>query len=161
MQNIDIARGLVFKKMHIGKDNFEQRLVSQKKVYLLKSLGVELGFSFNWYIHGPYSPRLTTYLYDNLEILSTFDYDNYELDNDVINKLNQINSIQEHKLDTMSESSWYELVASITYLYKQNNIAGDGLFNLLRKYKPQFNKNEFDGAIECLKSLKIIESSES
>lgn len=38
------------------KDN---RLRTQKAVYLGQLTGVDLGYRYNWYVHGPYSPSLT------------------------------------------------------------------------------------------------------
>lgn len=38
---------------------FGGRLVLQKTIYLLQSYGLNLGYNFSWYIHGPYSPQLT------------------------------------------------------------------------------------------------------
>lgn len=31
----------------------------KKTIYLLQSFGLNLGYKFSWYIHGPYSPELT------------------------------------------------------------------------------------------------------
>lgn len=38
---------------------FKGRLVLQKTIYLLQSYGLNLGYNFSWYIHGPYSTQLT------------------------------------------------------------------------------------------------------
>jgi uncharacterized protein YwgA len=38
---------------------FENRIKLQKLVYILKSLGVDFGYDFTWYIYGPYSSDLT------------------------------------------------------------------------------------------------------
>ena len=55
MNNIDIANGIVFQKMEISKESFEDRLICQKKIYLLQSLGTDLGYTYNWYVRGAYS----------------------------------------------------------------------------------------------------------
>jgi uncharacterized protein YwgA len=44
--------------------SFDERLIFQKTVYLLQSFGIYLGFSFSWYIRGPYCPLLAKYGYD-------------------------------------------------------------------------------------------------
>ncbi|MCL4552050.1 MAG: hypothetical protein M1305_00625 [Candidatus Marsarchaeota archaeon] len=46
-------------------DNFEDKLIIQKAVYLLQLKGVKTGFGFNLYVRGPYSPALTTELYSH------------------------------------------------------------------------------------------------
>ncbi|MFZ2196989.1 MAG: hypothetical protein WAV13_04585, partial [Thermodesulfovibrionales bacterium] len=40
-------------------DNFDNRLILQKRFYLLQKFGVDLGYRYNWYAHGPYCPTLT------------------------------------------------------------------------------------------------------
>lgn len=35
MNNIDIANGMVFQKLAISKESFDDRLICQKKIYLL------------------------------------------------------------------------------------------------------------------------------
>lgn len=46
------------------KSEFDGRLVLQKVTYLLQETGVNFGYSFNWYKHGPYSPGLTQDAYE-------------------------------------------------------------------------------------------------
>ena len=79
MNNIDIANGIVFQKLKISKDSFDERLICQKKIYLLQSLGTNLGYTYNWYVRGPYSPALTTYIYANLDVLTSSDFSDYKL----------------------------------------------------------------------------------
>lgn len=38
--------------------SFEKRLKLQKLVYLAKYFGLDLGYDYNLYLHGPYSPSL-------------------------------------------------------------------------------------------------------
>jgi uncharacterized protein YwgA len=38
---------------------FGARLTLQKAIYLAQEAGVQLGYSFRWYLRGPYSPDLT------------------------------------------------------------------------------------------------------
>lgn len=49
---------------HIGQQidlsSFKSRLIFQKQVYLLQELGVKLGYSYGWYLHGPYSREVTS-----------------------------------------------------------------------------------------------------
>ena len=47
----------------LGQDldlaDFNRRLVLQKTVYLVQAAKVDLGYTFRWYLRGPYSPGLT------------------------------------------------------------------------------------------------------
>ena len=40
-------------------DTFRDRKLVQKAVYVAKAAGVDLGYTYGWYVHGPYSPALT------------------------------------------------------------------------------------------------------
>ncbi len=46
-------------------DDFQNRLVIQKAIYLLKLKGIDPGFDYNLYVRGPYSPDLTKEVYDH------------------------------------------------------------------------------------------------
>ncbi len=52
-------------------DNFQDKLIIQKTICLLKLMGTDLGYPFSLYVRGPYSPELTTDLYANKEIVNT------------------------------------------------------------------------------------------
>ena len=45
-------------------EHFNNRLKIQKYVYLAKYFGLDLGYNFDMYLHGPYSSRLTSSYYD-------------------------------------------------------------------------------------------------
>ncbi|MFH1256673.1 MAG: hypothetical protein V1494_05285 [Candidatus Diapherotrites archaeon] len=46
-------------------DEFADRLIIQKSVYLLDLKGIKTGFNFNLYMRGPYSKELTDQIYEN------------------------------------------------------------------------------------------------
>lgn len=146
MTNIDIANGLVFKSLNVEKDTFDQRLLSQKKVFLLQELGVDIGYSYNWYIHGPYSPNLATYIYNTLDLLNSQDFSNYSVSETVQEKINLVNAFADSKPDSLSEPSWYELLASVLFIKKRWKPAVEDEFGTLVKYKPQFTREHFDSA---------------
>lgn len=54
----------VLNMLDAGKvDTFEQRLKSQKVQYLAQAFGVSPSYGFSLYLHGPYSPDLTSDLF--------------------------------------------------------------------------------------------------
>lgn len=118
MTNIDIANGLIFQALEVEKDTFDERLLSQKKIFLLENLGVEIGYSYNWYIRGPYSPDLTSYIFANLDMLREQDLSKYSLSENVKEKIEIVNGLANKKPDSLDTSSWYELLASIFYIRK-------------------------------------------
>ena len=157
MNNFDIANGLILKGLQIKKYNtFNDRLMCQKKIYLLQELGVKLKYDYNWYIHGPYSPTLTSYMYNNLDVLNQFDYEDKQLKKEAENKINIVNEISRQCCKDLDLPSWYELIASIIYIRKNwtEEVTGS-VYNTLIKYKPKFTEEQFQIADECVKGMGI------
>lgn len=150
MNNIDLANGLVFQALQISKETFEDRLICQKKIYLLQELGINLGYSYNWYIRGPYSPDLTSYVYNKLDVLSDYDFSGHSLSAKANERVQKVNNLANVTPKTLSQASWYELLASVLYLQKKRKT--DDLFETLIRYKPQYNQEEFKVAFETLKN---------
>ena len=155
MTNIDIAKGIIFQKLGVEKETFEDRLSAQKKIYLLQRLGIDLGYSYNWYVHGPYSPELTNYLYNNLEMLKQYDFSLYMLSEGANSAIEKIKKLENDKTEVLSSSDWLELLASYLYLYRaeyDESITKDQLIKL----KPKFCISQVDHAVACLKSSGLI-----
>ena len=47
---------------------FDHRIIVQKMICLLELKGLDLGYSYGLYLRGPYSPELTSDLYDRSDI---------------------------------------------------------------------------------------------
>lgn len=157
MDNIDIANGLVFKQLGIEKDTFDERLISQKKVYLLQALGTDLGYHYNWYLRGPYSPVLTSYMYANLDWLkdSNTELADYRLSCDAENNIRCVNEMtQQSSSAGLTESAWYELLASLHYIYQNKRswevTGAKEIFRKLRQYKPQYTDKQCEMAFDIL-----------
>lgn len=151
MTNIDIANGLIFQALGVSKDTFDDRLISQKKVFLLQELGVNIGYSYNWYVRGPYSPDLTTYIFNNLDVLKEQDFSNYRFSDTVQGKIDSVNALADTKPDSLSIPSWYELLASVLYIHKKWK--KKDVFTSLIQYKPQYTHDQFDAAVKELSAL--------
>jgi len=132
-------------------DVFDDRLRLQKIVYLLWGYGIYLGYGFNWYVHGPYSPKLADDGY-------AIDDDIFEKGRDitlndeqrVIESLNNFNDvIGEHFNDPL----YLEILASLHYIKK---VAFDGkddypaISNWLISRKPYLKKE--DGIYKLMES---------
>ena len=154
MKSIDIANGIIFQKLNISIDSFDERIISQKKIYLLQQLGTDLGYIYNWYLKGPYSPSLTSYLYNKLEILSETDFSSYSLAQKPRENVDKVNLLGRCKMTELSLSSWYELLASLMYICANKESWGvsdkNSIIQLLIKYKPQYNKSQCEYALTKL-----------
>lgn len=161
MNNIDIANGMVFQKLAISKESFDDRLICQKKIYLLQSLGTDLGYSYNWYVRGPYSPTLTTYLYTNLDVLASNDFSDCKLAETAERNICRVNRLEEEKRADFTTASWYELLASLLYIYNNKESwkidrQEHSLFLTLMKYKPQYNEEQCQYAFDILSNEGFI-----
>lgn len=163
MNNIDIANGIIFQRMGIKKDSFDDRLLCQKKVYLLQSLGIDLGYTYNWYVRGPYSPSLTNYIYSNLDVLSSNDFSKYKLSEAAEKSIGQVNILAIERKEDMGLASWYELLASLLYIDKNRqswNIDGQdvSLFCTLMKQKPKYNAEQCQYAYGVLRKRGFVKA---
>lgn len=162
MNNIDIANGIVFQKLKISKDSFDERLICQKKIYLLQSLGTNLGYTYNWYVRGPYSPALTTYIYTNLDVLTSSDFSDYKLAKIADRNIQCVNNLEKRKRSDFTTASWYELLASLLYIYNNRESweiddQENSLFLTLIKYKPQYNEDQCQHAFRVLVDERFVE----
>jgi uncharacterized protein YwgA len=161
MNNIDIANGIVFQKLAICKESFDDRLICQKKIYLLQSLGTDLGYTYNWYVRGPYSPSLTNYVYNNLDVLSSNDFSAYSLSPDAEKNIERVNALLEDKREDFGIVSWYELLASLLYIFNNRRSwkideESNTLSGALIKQKPQYNEGQCDYALNTLRKRDFI-----
>ena len=120
--------------------SFSNRLQLQKLTYLLEVFGIDLGFKFRWYIHGPYSRVLTKVLYDD---------DKEESEREVLDHFPQeeqkINALKEFLGRDVTSSHSLELIVSLHYLLALAEKTGESDEEVLRRLqieKPYFNYNE-------------------
>lgn len=102
----------------------EDRKRVQKAVYIGQEAGVNLGYSYGWYLLGPYSPELTqNYFTLNDDLMSgDEEYKSYKLVESLSNKLDGVKSLVEVPQEAnLPQEDWLELVASILYLMKEKN----------------------------------------
>lgn len=151
MTNIDIANGLIFQALGISKDTFDDRLLSQKKMFLLQEMGVNLGYTYNWYVHGPYSPDLTTYIFQKLDVLKEEDFSEYRFSEPVQGKVDTVNAFATKKPELLSVCAWYELLASVLYI--QRKWKKEDVFASLVKHKPKFTEAQFEAAVRELRAV--------
>lgn len=158
MNKVDVANYLIFKKFNVSKNTFDDRLLAQKKMYLLQEIGTNLGYHYNWYLHGPYSPSLTTYIYNNLDWMenSSSEFKEYKLSQETMDNIQKVLDLANmSKPAELSEASWYELLASLYYIDRNRESWGvkntEDLFSKLLEQKPQYSKEQCQSALSALK----------
>jgi hypothetical protein len=97
----------------------------QKAVYLGQAAGVDLGYRYNWYMMGPYSPALTRDYFALSEALAVADDESggYELQEGVRARLATIKPLLSPPADVpLSAPEWLEVLASVHYLLVQRRM---------------------------------------
>jgi len=140
--------------MPLRLDEFNDRMVIQKTIYLCQAAGVHLGYRYNWYLRGPYSPDLTRDAFDlrsrgdsGLE-----DTTGWRLDEESIRRLDRIRPLlfQGPEGDRPRR---LELLASLLFLKRTYDGRGKdaaGLCEILRRNDKHYNESEVQQALSDL-----------
>lgn len=172
MSPSDIVLKLVHDALVGGEvrvDTFRDRLVVQKKFYLGQLTGLDLGYRFAWYLHGPYCRQLTADIFRLKEQLDSGDhaYEGAQLGVEARRRLDRAREIWEGRPADIDEDDWLELLASLHYL---KHIAYwpagggprdfDGVFRALAESKPRFANRRADAqhAWRRLDEVGLVES---
>ncbi len=99
----------------LSMEQFDDKLEVQKITFLAQEFGIDLGYSFEWYIRGPYCKQVSkdahTILDSNLSTISP---------NDVGLNEEQIHSFRELLRPNLNDTDWLEIAASLLYLKNEN-----------------------------------------
>lgn len=135
-----IALALALKELGCSSvSTFSNRLMLQKKIFLAQQLGLNFGYRYNWYLHGPYSPDLTGAAFE-IKNEDGKGLNDWILDEPKLAVLRRINQFSESREDC-TEESWYELLSSLVYLHKEykfTSLPQTEVFDILRIDKPWY-----------------------
>ena len=123
-------------------NNFSDRKKLQKLVYLSEVFGIDLGFSFTWYIYGPYSSRVTRIMFDK-------EKGNSIRVKEIPNIEKKISKLKTFLKEDINSSDRLELLSSIHYiasLVKDPEKSKSEILNTIYEVKPDFSKEE---VLEC------------
>lgn len=115
------------------------RLRIQKAIYLGQLSGVDLGYRYSWYVHGPYSPALTQdyYALSSLSESERTHYAGSSLNQATRDKLQSIRPLLEKPVDVdLEPHNWLELLSSWHYLRRVNRLDVQSALDTLQKQKP-------------------------
>lgn len=122
-------------------DNFDDRLRLQKIVFLARMIGFNSGYSFDWYVRGPYSPSLTKMLF------SANEEGRLILENVTLQDTEEltVQQLREFLQDDVSSPKILELLASVWYFIRRSSYSEDERNDLIREIvrkKPQYTMEE-------------------
>lgn len=150
----------IFPETGIELENFEQRLILQKSIYLIQRLGIDLGYRFSWYVHGPYAPDLTVAAFKYRDNAAYFDKcaEGYHLTEEGRSKVDILRKLIDARprMPEMPIDQWLELLASIDYLKKvaylpNIKVAKDNIAVSLNMYgKTKFDNSQIEASWDAL-----------
>jgi uncharacterized protein YwgA len=141
-------------------EDFEDRVRTQKTIYLLQVLGIDLRFRFSWYLRGPFSRSLSHAVYQIDETVKERASE-LSLRPQVMPVVEKVKEIIAQKPDSLDETRWLELVASVHYLIHISRVGGDIdqlERNLKSRGKVGFSLDEIKQARDWLAELELLEN---
>lgn len=129
-------------EQELSVDTFSDRKKLQKLVYLTENFGIDLGFTFSWYVYGPYSSKLTRVMFDKDQGTSS------KLAS-IPNLKDKIKNLRNFLGDDITSSDKLELLASVHYIaciIDDPTSRKTEVFNIIGEQKPQFTKEEVENA---------------
>lgn len=138
----------------LSLETFDNRMAIQKVIYLCQAAGVHLGYRYNWYLRGPYSPDLTRDAFA-LRSIRNSEFDDTmgcKLDDESILKLGNIKPLWQAKPEG-DRPCWLELLASVLFLRRSYDGRGKdaaGLQQILVRNEKHFSEADVRQALEEL-----------
>lgn len=141
--------------------SFDDRLILQKAVSIVQEAGIELGYHFRWYLRGPYSPSLTR---DAFAVASELkenrdESSGWHLDKNSQQRLQHLQHLFSVE-DRNALALKLELLASILYLLRRRQIAGDDiaeLHRILLANDKDFSEDEIESGLNELGKYDLSE----
>ena len=152
---------LVISNLNVQKDSAYERTIIQKKVYLLKTINLDLGFLFVWSLYGPFSNNLSDYLEENFVKIQKADQASLSLSDQARFKIDQVNSLEKVPIEAgLTKMEWFILLSSVSYI--ANNPRSwkiekeSDIFENLQEQIPRYSKNQFELALKTLKEKNFL-----
>ncbi len=147
-------------KLPFQIDSFTDRLILQKTVYLAQAAGVDLGYYYHWYLHGPYCPSLTRdeYAIDGEISHGMDDSQSWKLDDESVAIMQRLKGIFAG-LERNDLRRKLELLASVHFLVHRKQVAQDNIKEIvdtLRRFQKVFGENDVQEALGELTKYGLL-----
>lgn len=144
-------------------DEFDERMAVQKAIYLCQGGGVHLGYRYNWYLRGPYSPDLTRDAFDLRAKASAglVEFAGSNLDEPSVRRLNDLRPLLFAGPEA-ERPRRLELLASVLFLKKTYDGRGKdaaGLREILERNDKHFSEDEIRHALADLAQYGLLPTS--
>ena len=141
---------------------FRDRLLLQKRVFLLMVKGIDLGYSFSWYLRGPYCPALTKDAFavdEEMRRVSPmwtgFATMPATLKQGIADVRNAFGAY-------WNDPEQLELLASVLFLVKSTGeLDPKVIAKSLHELKPRFDLHKIGASIQWLRENKLVHANQS
>jgi uncharacterized protein YwgA len=135
-------------------NTFEDRLILQKAVYLAQTAGVNLGYYYHWYLHGPYCPSLTRdeYAIGCEHGQGIDDSEGWKLDDESAGRIKKLKNLIP-KSNRPELRRKLELLASVHFLINRRQVLQNDareITETLKRFKKDFSEKEVQNALREL-----------
>ena len=135
-------------------DEFDDRLILQKTIYLVQAKGVHLGYYYKWYLHGPYCSSLTKDLYatDTEGPYADEECKRWNLDKESSVRLKGLTPLFSEN-NTKKLARYLELLASVHFLVERKQVSDkkpDEIKKVLDLYDKPFSDRDVKEALGVL-----------
>ncbi|OHB75403.1 MAG: hypothetical protein A2Z25_02785 [Planctomycetes bacterium RBG_16_55_9] len=159
-QQIGVKLAIDGLKLPFRVDSFRDRLIMQKMVYLAQAAGVNLGYYYHWYLHGPYSPSLTRDEFAvAMDISAGMDESiGWKLDDKSAQRLEKIRSLF-IEADPDRRAKKLELLASVHFLIDRKQVSkvdAKRIAVILERFNKDFSEQDVRKALEELKAHGLL-----
>lgn len=136
-EQIDVLK-LVLNELGMGAtiSTMDERIEIQKAICMVQEAGVQLGYSYNWYVRGPYSPALAADYYSlaHAEQRPAQNLILTDVARDVVSKVKNLMNVP--PTFPLPRVYWLELLASVLYLRKRLRLSEAASETKIRNSKP-------------------------
>ena len=123
---------------NFSMDDFAGRLTLQKTVCLLQAFGVNLGYRFTWYLHGPYCRALFRDGHEASKVIDSLPKAHVSFEGKAQGRYEQF---KEFMLDKKHDPVRLEICASISYLAAAG-LGKDDILKVTEDKKPEFDRSQ-------------------
>lgn len=123
------------------KEKFEARLILQKTIYLMQAFGLNVGYSYSWYLGGPYSVGLS---HDAYKVADRFDEAPHIkfVENDAEKRFGKFLLFLS---DKKNDDKWLEIASSTHFLHVALSMNGkDEIYEEVKRKMRALPRKEFE-----------------
>lgn len=132
-------------------ETFDDRLILQKAVYLAQAAGINLGYFYRWYLHGPYCPALADDAFAvRIELVQGIDEAaGWALDASSSDRLAPVRTTMGSRREK-ELARRLELLASVHFLVDRRQVVGrdpQAITETLRRFGKSFGTQDVEQAL--------------